>query len=149
MDRQSGGEPLGTGAVAVSAAVNKPRRKKAAVPKSPSKAKEDVAKGAAEQAVEPHPASTVRNLTALQHDRDTVRRLFETGEYPYRKKLRRRQYEQEKPNCRLSSSRSRTGSRKLVRRLSSCSKAVMLPARAVPSNGSWNISTRVRRGLWR
>ncbi len=45
---------------------------------------------------EPHPASTVRNLTAKNLDRDEVRRLFETGEYPYRKKMKRRDYEKKK-----------------------------------------------------
>ena len=45
---------------------------------------------------EPHPASTVRNLTAKNLDRDEVRRLFETGEYPYEKKMKRHVYEQKK-----------------------------------------------------
>ena len=55
----------------------------------------DAAGGEQEQAEAP-PASTVRKLTALQHDRDTVRRLFETGEYPYRKKMGVREYEKQK-----------------------------------------------------
>ena len=45
---------------------------------------------------EPHPASTVRNLTARNLDRDEARRLFETGEYPYRKKMKVQAYEKKK-----------------------------------------------------
>jgi polyphosphate kinase len=45
---------------------------------------------------DPHPASTVRNLTAKNLDRDEVRRLFETGEYPYPKKMKVQAYEKKK-----------------------------------------------------
>jgi len=34
--------------------------------------------------------------TALERDRDVIRRLFETGEYPYQQRLARKRYEQEK-----------------------------------------------------
>lgn len=37
-----------------------------------------------------------RDLSALRHDTGAIRKLFETGEYPYRKKLSRRQYENHK-----------------------------------------------------
>ena len=43
-----------------------------------------------------HPASTVRNLTARNLNRDEVRRLFETGEYPYRQRMGVRAYEKKK-----------------------------------------------------
>jgi polyphosphate kinase 2 len=36
------------------------------------------------------------DLTALRHDPGAIRKLFETGEYPYKKKLSRRQYEKHK-----------------------------------------------------
>ncbi len=37
-----------------------------------------------------------RDLNALRQDSGAIRKLFETGEYPYRKKLSRRQYESHK-----------------------------------------------------
>ena len=45
---------------------------------------------------EQHPASTVRSLTAKNLDREEVRHLFETGEYPYRKKMKVQAYEKRK-----------------------------------------------------
>ena len=36
------------------------------------------------------------SATPVDRDRDVIRRLFETGEYPYRKKLARKPYEREK-----------------------------------------------------
>ncbi|MBT4905370.1 MAG: polyphosphate kinase 2 [Rhodospirillaceae bacterium] len=45
---------------------------------------------------DPHPASTVHNLTAKNLERDEARRLFETGEYPYRKKMKVKAYEKRK-----------------------------------------------------
>jgi len=32
----------------------------------------------------------------LRRDQEAIRRLFETGEYPYKRKLRRKEYEQHK-----------------------------------------------------
>ena len=57
-------------------------------------------KGGANEA--PHPASTVHSLTEQQHDRETVRRLFETGEYPYRKKMKRPEYEKRKAELQVA-----------------------------------------------
>ena len=37
-----------------------------------------------------------RNLTAIRHDPDAIRRMFETGEYPYKRKLKRKSYERQK-----------------------------------------------------
>ncbi|MCR9137923.1 MAG: polyphosphate kinase 2 [Alphaproteobacteria bacterium] len=42
------------------------------------------------------PKKEPRDLSALRHDTGAIRKLFETGEYPYRKKLSRRQYENHK-----------------------------------------------------
>ncbi|MGH1419191.1 MAG: polyphosphate kinase 2 [Hyphomicrobiaceae bacterium] len=36
------------------------------------------------------------NLTELRHNKDAIRRIFETGEYPYKKKMSRRSYEKQK-----------------------------------------------------
>lgn len=47
-------------------------------------------------AISPKPISETRDLAALRHDPTAIRKLFETGEYPYRKKLSRRQYEAHK-----------------------------------------------------
>lgn len=35
-------------------------------------------------------------LTDMKHDLDAIRRIFENGEYPYRTKMRRTNYEQRK-----------------------------------------------------
>ncbi len=40
--------------------------------------------------------SVRRNLTAIRHDPDAIRRMFETGEYPYKRKLKRKSYERQK-----------------------------------------------------
>jgi polyphosphate kinase 2 len=45
----------------------------------------------------PQPDGAVsRSLTELRHDKDAIRRMFETGEYPYKKKMARRPYEKHK-----------------------------------------------------
>jgi len=51
----------------------------------------------------PTPTKKTRPPKALevQHDADTVRRLFETGEYPYKKKIGRRAYEKHKAELQL------------------------------------------------
>lgn len=105
MDRQSGGDALETntpaGPVAGDARPAQPASPKA-VPGADVADVTNVsppgadAAGGEPQRAEAPPASTVRKLTALQHDRDTVRRLFETGEYPYRKKMGVREYEKQK-----------------------------------------------------
>lgn len=105
MDRQSGGDAPETntpaGPAAGDARPEQPESPKAVRGADVANAANvslpgtDAAGGVQEQAEAP-PASTVRKLTALQHDRDTVRRLFETGEYPYRKKMGVREYEKQK-----------------------------------------------------
>lgn len=42
-----------------------------------------------------------RDLSALRHDSGAIRKLFETGEYPYKKKLSRRQYEAHKADLQV------------------------------------------------
>jgi len=43
-----------------------------------------------------HPVNAAHRLSEMRHDRDAIRRAFETGEYPYKQKLRRSVYEQHK-----------------------------------------------------
>lgn len=42
------------------------------------------------------PEALNAELAALQHDPDKIRRLFENGEYPYKKKINRKPYEKQK-----------------------------------------------------
>ncbi|MCB1549487.1 MAG: polyphosphate kinase 2, partial [Hyphomicrobiaceae bacterium] len=37
----------------------------------------------------------------MRNDRDEIRRIFETGEYPYQKPIRRAQYEQTKAELQI------------------------------------------------
>ena len=46
-------------------------------------------------------AQPVRRIAELRHDREAVRRLFETGEYPYRTKIRRKDYEKHKAELQI------------------------------------------------
>jgi polyphosphate kinase len=43
-----------------------------------------------------HRVNAGHRLAEMRHDRDAIRRAFETGEYPYRQKLRRSVYEKHK-----------------------------------------------------
>jgi len=43
-----------------------------------------------------HAAETRHHLAEMRHDADTIRRLFENGEYPYHTKMRRNVYERQK-----------------------------------------------------
>ncbi len=40
--------------------------------------------------------SPIHRLAEMRHDKDAIRRIFETGEYPYRRKISRRTYERQK-----------------------------------------------------
>ncbi len=51
--------------------------------------------GTAEAASDPHP-SPQHDLAEMRHDPDAIRRTFETGEYPYRSRMRRTTYEKQK-----------------------------------------------------
>ncbi len=42
------------------------------------------------------PSNPTQKLTDLRHDKDAIRRMFETGEYPYKKKMPRSVYEKHK-----------------------------------------------------
>ena len=42
------------------------------------------------------PVNAAHRLAELRHDKDAIRRMFETGEYPYKKKLTRARYEKHK-----------------------------------------------------
>jgi polyphosphate kinase 2 len=56
---------------------------------------------AAPNVVELQPAEPPRDLAALRHDRAAIGRLFETGEYPYRNKIRTRDYERHKAELQI------------------------------------------------
>lgn len=64
----------------------------AAAPKSPASAKKNT-NGAP---TDDHPYSPSHMLSELRHDPNAIHRLFETGEYPYKTKLSRRNYEKHK-----------------------------------------------------
>ena len=77
-------------------------RRNASDPAEDGLTKADDARGSAAGAL---PAGTARveegaggadTATALRRDRDAIRQIFETGEYPYKQKLRRGPYEQHK-----------------------------------------------------
>ena len=53
--------------------------------------------GAAEETV----ASAARRLADIRRDRDSIRRFFETGEYPYKQKIRRKFYERQKKELQI------------------------------------------------
>lgn len=40
--------------------------------------------------------SPLHRLAEMRHDKDAIRRLFETGEYPYKRKISRQSYERQK-----------------------------------------------------
>ncbi|HUS97864.1 MAG TPA: polyphosphate kinase 2, partial [Hyphomicrobiaceae bacterium] len=40
-------------------------------------------------------------LSEMRHDRDAIRRIFETGEYPYKRKIDRRSYEARKAELQI------------------------------------------------
>ena len=46
-------------------------------------------------------ASAARRLAELRRDRDSIRRFFETGEYPYKKKIGRKSYERQKKDLQI------------------------------------------------
>ena len=46
-------------------------------------------------------ASSPRRLAAIRRDRDTIRRFFETGEYPYKQKISRKFYERQKTELQI------------------------------------------------
>ena len=46
-------------------------------------------------------ASSAQTIAELRHDRESVRRLFETGEYPYKNKIRRKDYEKHKAELQI------------------------------------------------
>ena len=60
-----------------------------------SAAAEDIAAGRA-HVVEENDESGAHRLARIRHDKDAIRRIFETGEYPYKKKLGRSAYEKQK-----------------------------------------------------
>ncbi len=43
----------------------------------------------------------MHHLSEMRQDRDSIRRIFETGEYPYRKKISRRVYEKHKAELQI------------------------------------------------
>ena len=46
-------------------------------------------------------ASAARRLAEIRRDRDSIRRFFETGEYPYKKKIGRKFYERQKKELQI------------------------------------------------
>ena len=46
-------------------------------------------------------ASAARRLAAIRRDRDSIRRFFETGEYPYKQKISRKFYERQKTELQI------------------------------------------------
>jgi polyphosphate kinase 2 len=69
----------------------------AAAPKSLVSAKKNT-NGAS---TDDHPCSPSHMLSELRHDPNAIHRLFETGEYPYKTKLSRRDYEKHKAELQI------------------------------------------------
>ena len=66
----------------------------------------DSGDGTPEDAAEVDPAaeleaSAASRLAEIRRDRDSIRRFFETGEYPYKQKIRRKFYEQQKTELQI------------------------------------------------
>ena len=71
-----------------------------------SKEVTEAGKGKPEEAVEAEVAdetvaSAARRLADIRRDRDSIRRFFETGEYPYKQKIRRKFYERQKKELQI------------------------------------------------
>ncbi len=66
--------------------LNKPGWKMDHIKLSPRKSKKALAKE----------YKANNNLTEIQYDKDAIRRLFENGEYPYKKKISSKSYEKQK-----------------------------------------------------
>ena len=47
------------------------------------------------------PAGSANRLAAIRRDRDSIRRFFETGEYPYKQKIRRKFYQRQKKELQI------------------------------------------------
>jgi len=88
-------EPAGNRATAPKPAVAKPAAKPTA-PRAtkPVEAKKATAVAAPEETVAN--AKSMEDLAAARHDPEAIRRAFETGEYPYKTKLKRVPYEKRK-----------------------------------------------------
>ncbi|MGI9378708.1 MAG: hypothetical protein ACR2OW_03575, partial [Methyloligellaceae bacterium] len=50
----------------------------------------------AEQAAIEEKTNAKHRLAEMRHNRDNIRRIFETGEYPYKRKITRKAYEKHK-----------------------------------------------------
>ena len=66
----------------------------------------EAGKGKPEEAVKAEAAdetvaSAARRLADIRRDRDSIRRFFETGEYPYKQKIRRKFYERQKKELQI------------------------------------------------
>ena len=58
-------------------------------------------KAATADAAAEQQASAARRLADIRRDRDSIRRFFETGEYPYKQKIRRKFYERQKKELQI------------------------------------------------
>ncbi len=72
-------------------------------------------------------------------DPDAIRLAFETGHYPYPRRMGRVAYEREKARLQAELLKVQIWPRKPGRNSSSCSKAATPPARAARSSASWSI----------
>ncbi len=72
----------------------------APAPAEPAVTKSDAAAPAAAKPAQTDGAAGAGNaahqLAMMRHDKDTIRRIFENGEYPYKRKLARQSYENQK-----------------------------------------------------
>ncbi len=68
---------------------------KAAAPVAPALENPDVVDGPLAELIEKPPLHRPQ-IADLRRNQEAIRRLFETGEYPYKRKLRRREYERDK-----------------------------------------------------
>jgi len=73
-----------------------------------------------------------------RRDWDAIRHAFETGAFPYKKKIKRAEYEERKAQLQVELLKAQKWVEETGQKVSCCSKAAMPPGRAAPSNGSWS-----------
>jgi hypothetical protein len=76
------------------------------------------------------------SLTERRHDLDEIRRVFENGEYPYKRKIARKDYEKHKAELQVELLKVQDWVKESGQKIVLiCSRAATRPARAARSSG--------------
>ena len=86
---------------------------------------------------------------APDRDRDVIRRLFETGEYPYEEKLARKPYEREKAALQVELLKVQDWVKATSGKIVILFEGRDAAGKGGPSSGSPSTSIRAARGWWR